>query len=273
MGDGQKGDLRVDFDRRVKLTFLGSKVATDAGLLAYRELDEVLGLTGMAEALLCDSRVGGNKQHQLAPLLRQSIYSRRAVLAYEDPRVKLLMTMPGVSVIVAQAMVAAFGDIERFASADKAASYLGLVPSTKQSAKSCHHGPITKRSNSNARWMLAPAAQHMHRQAGPLGHFFRRHASADGEGEGDWSPGTGWMQEARIIGGRARSGRINDLLIPHRPAANDLSDQPGLYAGHDTWLSQPRNRDQQKVLLRSFPDQPTHRKAEACWQRESSTFQ
>ena len=82
MGDGQKGDLRVDFDRRVKLTFLGSKVATDAGLLAYRELDEVLGLTGMAEALLCDSRVGGNKQHQLAPLLRQSIYSRRA--GYED---------------------------------------------------------------------------------------------------------------------------------------------------------------------------------------------
>ena len=44
MGDGQKGDLRVDFDRRVKLTFLGSKVTTDAGLLAYRELDEVFGI-------------------------------------------------------------------------------------------------------------------------------------------------------------------------------------------------------------------------------------
>jgi hypothetical protein len=82
MGDVQKGDLRVDFDRRVKLTFLGSKVTTDAGLLAYRELDEVFALTEMAEGSICDSRVGSNKQHQLVPLLRQSIYSRLA--GYED---------------------------------------------------------------------------------------------------------------------------------------------------------------------------------------------
>ncbi len=61
MGDGKNGDLRVDFDRRVKLTFLGSKVTTDAGLLAYRELDEVLGLTETADDFLCDSRVGSNK--------------------------------------------------------------------------------------------------------------------------------------------------------------------------------------------------------------------
>ena len=60
MGDCQNEDLRVQFDRRLKLKFLGSKVTTDAGLLAYRELDEALGLTEMPQDLLRDSRVGSN---------------------------------------------------------------------------------------------------------------------------------------------------------------------------------------------------------------------
>jgi len=82
MGDCQDKDLRVQFDRRLKLKFLGSQITTDAGLLAYRELDEALGLTEMAQDSLQDNRVGSNKKHQLVPLLRQSVYSRLA--GYED---------------------------------------------------------------------------------------------------------------------------------------------------------------------------------------------
>lgn len=99
---------------------------------------------------------------------------RLAQLAWEDQRVKLLMTIPGVSLVVGQALVAAFGDITRFQTPDAAASYLGLAPSTRQSASSVHHGPITKRGNSMARCMLIQAAQQYSRQAGPLGHFFQR---------------------------------------------------------------------------------------------------
>ena len=90
-----------------------------------------------------------------------------------DP-VKLLMTLPGVDVATAESVLAAWGDTKRFPDGDHAASYLGLVPSTKQSAEHCYHGPITKRGNSQARWMLIQAAQHLDRNPGPLGHFFRR---------------------------------------------------------------------------------------------------
>lgn len=47
MGESQKAALRVDFDRSLRIEFHGSNVTSDAGLLAYRELDDALGLTDL----------------------------------------------------------------------------------------------------------------------------------------------------------------------------------------------------------------------------------
>jgi transposase len=93
---------------------------------------------------------------------------------HAEAKIKLLMTLPGVSVTVATAVLAALGDVSRFRDGDAAAAYLGLVPTTKQSAHKCYHGSITKTGNSHARWMLVQAAQHMGRHPGPLGHFFNK---------------------------------------------------------------------------------------------------
>ena len=68
--------MRVSFDGRLKLKFLGIQVTTDAGLVAYRELDKALGLTEVGAEVLTDVRRSANKQYQLVSLLRQSIYSR-----------------------------------------------------------------------------------------------------------------------------------------------------------------------------------------------------
>ena len=82
MGDSQNDPLRVGFDRQIKLEFHGSTVTSDAGLLAYRELDDALGLTSSAATGLHDTRTGQNTQHSVLALIRQSIYSRLA--GYED---------------------------------------------------------------------------------------------------------------------------------------------------------------------------------------------
>jgi transposase len=93
---------------------------------------------------------------------------------YADARVKLLMTLPGIDVLSAQTLLAALGDHRRFRDGAHAASYLGLVPRTKQSGNRCYHGPITKAGNSQARSILTQAAHHLERHPGPLGVLFRR---------------------------------------------------------------------------------------------------
>jgi hypothetical protein len=63
MGDSPHDPLRVDFDRQIKLEFHGSTATSDAGLLAYRELDDALGRTSTAASGLQDPRIGLNTQH------------------------------------------------------------------------------------------------------------------------------------------------------------------------------------------------------------------
>jgi transposase len=157
-------------------------------LLAVRLLnvpfDELFGAAGRAwlagfcaEQLDAQGRLILQADLRLHDAIEREIGTLEEELArrgYSDERVKLLMTLPGVNVMVAETLVAALGDVSRFPDGDHAASYLGLVPSTRQSGDRCYHGPITKAGNSHARWALVQAAHSVARHPGPLGHFFQK---------------------------------------------------------------------------------------------------
>ena len=81
-GESRKPSLRVDFDRRLKLEFHGSKITSDGGFLTYRELDDALGLTSVAGKVFHDSRSGKNGWHGMTGQFRQSLFGRLG--GYED---------------------------------------------------------------------------------------------------------------------------------------------------------------------------------------------
>ena len=95
--------------------------------------------------------------------------------ALDDPRALRLMTIPGVSSIVASTVLASIGNIARFPSPDKLSSYFGLTPRIRQSGDHpARHGRISKQGNSDARKMLVEAAWSAKTAPGPLRAFFNR---------------------------------------------------------------------------------------------------
>jgi transposase len=79
--------------------------------------------------------------------------------AKADPRVKTLTTLPGVGQFTALVMLAEIGDISRFPSARKLASWAGLTPTVRGSDLKVRHGHISKQGSAWLRWALNQAAQ------------------------------------------------------------------------------------------------------------------
>jgi transposase len=79
--------------------------------------------------------------------------------AKADPRVKVLTALPGVGELTAMIILAEVGDVSRFGSARKLASWAGLTPTVRGSDLTVRHGHISKQGSTWLRWILCEAAQ------------------------------------------------------------------------------------------------------------------
>jgi len=100
---------------------------------------------------------------------------RLAAQAAGDRRIQHLITIPGVGMVTALAVVAVIGDVRRFPRPTQLVGYLGLDPRVRQSGeRPARLGHISRQGQSHARAMLVEAALASVRQPGPLRAFYER---------------------------------------------------------------------------------------------------
>jgi transposase len=150
----QAKHLDVELSLRGVLRGFGLKVGpTTARSFPGRARELVAGhptLTAVAEALLAAREALGEQLRGLEKRLRDQ--------AREDERARLLMTTPGVGVIVALTFAAAVDDPGRFRSSKAVGAHFGLTPRKYQSGETDVTGRISKIGDAGVRTMLYEAA-------------------------------------------------------------------------------------------------------------------
>ena len=115
---------------------------------------------------------------QLAPLEQELRPHAR-----QDPRVQLLMTIPGVAELLGLTLASEIGDVARFPSARQLVGYSGLTPTIKQSGQSSRTGRISKAGPDTLRWAAVEAAQQAWRPTNPWHRALHRHQAPPRQGQ------------------------------------------------------------------------------------------
>jgi transposase len=104
-----------------------------------------------------------------AVLCEQIAAAERAIAeaVVDDPRVRRLLTIPGIGLVTAAAILAVVGDIDRFDRPAKLVSYPGLDPRVRQSGdRPAMRGHISRAGQAHARGLLCEAAHSAVRSRG-----------------------------------------------------------------------------------------------------------
>jgi len=105
-----------------------------------------------------------------------------AVIAVEDPQVKLLMTMPGIGYFTASLLVAEIGDINRFGNDKKISSWAGLAPRISQSGEKSRIGRVGH-GNKRVGSMMVQCAHTARRYDARFSRAYKRVSRRGGKGK------------------------------------------------------------------------------------------
>ena len=102
-------------------------------------------------------------------IVKREIYKAAEPL---NEKVKLLITIKGVSPLLAMAFLSDIGDIERFKTVRKFNAYLGVVPTVKSSGGKTRMGNINRHSRSLSRSLFCQSLIHFADASPELGNFY-----------------------------------------------------------------------------------------------------
>lgn len=107
--------------------------------------------------------------------LESVIASFIAVRPHLKEQLDRLLSITGVSLVVAAGLLGAIGDITRFSKRRSLAHYFGVTTSVKQTGdQKPRYGRITKQGPAEARWLLIEAAEHLRKAPGPMRALYTR---------------------------------------------------------------------------------------------------
>lgn len=101
----------------------------------------------------------------------------------EDPRAQLLMSVPGIGETLAYLILYEVGEISRFSSPKKFASYCALTARTRQSADRVWQGHISRQGNVYLKWALIEASHIAARKDPALTAVYNRKRRTKGSGK------------------------------------------------------------------------------------------
>jgi transposase len=132
----------------------------------FEDISDIFGVKGTRRLRRVIEQLPENTYYTTVLLLEQleqtkqkikAIEARMKELFEETAQIKLLKTMPGVGFILAVVILHEIGDIGRFGSAERLASYSGVTPRVHASGGKTRYGRLRPDTNHYLKWAFSEA--------------------------------------------------------------------------------------------------------------------